>query len=461
MDREMEITRPVYEMLRRAASRTSMHMPGHKGMSPFGSMEEAYALDTTELPLTDDLYCPEGALEEAQRLYAEAAGAAETVFLHNGSTSGIHVMLQLYAREGDIVLLPRNAHLSAVNGCIAGGLRVRWIPVRQTDDGYCYVAEEDVLAALERHPEAKALLLTRPDYYGGCIPMERVVAAAHAQGMRVVVDEAHGAHLPWSGAVRSAGALGADAWTQSVHKTTPGFTASAVLHLKATEDRAKALRLLRREQTSSPSFLMMMSIDDARAWMQMHGREGIRRVTEKADWLRGTLPEAYWNPQLQWERQTGYGFDPTRLVIGSRAGGKALEAALRSRGIDAEMCDLHRVVLILTAMDEPGRLEVLREALATIRADGCELPPELPELRYPERRMEVREATMADCEAVAMDEASGRIAAQSAGLYPPGIPLVCPGEVINNEVISLLMQAKNRERFGLEGDKLLCVRDNV
>ena len=125
------------------------------------------------------------------------------------------------------------------------------------------------------------------------------------------------------------------------------------------------------------------------------------------------------------------------------------------------MCDLHRVVLILTAMDASGRLEELREALAEIRADGCELPPELPELRHPERRMEVREAAMADCEAVAMDEASGRIAAQSAGLYPPGIPLVCPGEIINDEIISLLMQAKNRERFGLEGDKLLCVRDNV
>ena len=458
---EREIARPVYEMLRRAASRTSLHMPGHKGLSPFGTIAEAYALDTTELPLTDDLYCPEGALAEAQRLWAEAAGAAETVFLHNGSTSGIHVMLQLYAREGDVVLLPRNAHLSAVNGCIAGGLRVRWIPVRQTADGYCYVAEEDVLAALARHPEAKTLLLTRPDYYGGCIPMERIVTAAHAQGARVVVDEAHGAHLPWSETVRSAGAFGADAWTQSVHKTAPGFTASAVLHLKSAEDCGKALRLLRREQTSSPSFLMMMSIDDARAWMQLHGRERLRCVTEEANRLRARLPEACWNPQAQWEKETGYAFDPTRLVIGSKAGGKALEAELRSRGIDAEMCDLHRVVLILTAMDASGRLEELREALAEIRADGCELPPELPELRHPERRMEVREAAMADCEAVAMDEASGRIAAQSAGLYPPGIPLVCPGEIINDEIISLLMQAKNRERFGLEGDKLLCVRDNV
>ena len=220
--------RPVYDMLTVVSARRSGHMPGHKGCSPFGAAD-LYALDTTELPNTDDLYAAEGGLREAMRLYAQAAGAAKTIFLHNGSTAGNHVMLQLYAREGETVLLPRNAHLSAVNACVLGGMRVKWIPVRCTPDGYCYLAEEDVLAALRANPDARAMLLVRPDYYGGAMREDvfrRIAAAAHCQGTKVVVDEAHGAHFPWCDGMTSAGALGADAWVQSVHKTLMGLTGS-------------------------------------------------------------------------------------------------------------------------------------------------------------------------------------------------------------------------------------------
>ena len=153
----MSTERPVYEMLRAAAGRVSGHMPGHKGSAPFGPLN-LYALDTTELPHTDDLYSPEGALREAEVRYARAAGSAEALFLHNGSTAGNHVMLQLYARAGDTVLLPRNAHLSAVNGCVPVGAHVVWMPVTQQADGWCRVTEETALRCLREHPEAKALL---------------------------------------------------------------------------------------------------------------------------------------------------------------------------------------------------------------------------------------------------------------------------------------------------------------
>ena len=158
--------RPLHEMLREASGRRSFHMPGHKGRAPFGPVD-VYALDTTELPVTDDLYCPERGIRRAEELYARCAGAAETLFLHNGSTAGIHVMVQLYAGEGDEVILPRNAHLSAVNGCVLGGVRAAWIPVTTLPDGYAYIAEEDVLRTMEEHPHARAILLTRPDFYGG------------------------------------------------------------------------------------------------------------------------------------------------------------------------------------------------------------------------------------------------------------------------------------------------------
>lgn len=448
--------RPIYDMLAGAAKRASFHMPGHKGKAPFGPAD-IYALDTTELPLTDDLYAPERGIAAAQELYACAAGAAHSILLTNGSSSGIHVMMQLYAGEGDIILLPRNAHMSAVNGCIMGGVRVRWLPVSMTADGMCYLREADVIAVMDAHPGAKAMLLARPDYYGCCLPLERIVEAAHARGIRVVVDEAHGAHFPWMKDVRSAGECGADAWVQSVHKTLPGLTGSAVLHLRDGRDHPKALRLLRREQTSSPSFIQLMSIDDAREYMALHGRERLEAVAAAADEVRRALPAlGYGDAHALW-KDTGMTFDPTRLVIDAPQGGSSLAQALRERGIDAEMYDHRRVVFILTAMDEPAQILLIAKELAAIPPIQADIPA-LPVLApLPEQAMEVRAAAMADCKNVPLDECEGRVAAVSAGLYPPGVPLVCPGERLTAEVVSRLADAKNQERFGVEGDTLLCV----
>lgn len=448
--------RPMYDMLRETSGRRSYHMPGHKGQSPFGAAD-LYALDATELPLTDDLYAPERGIARAQCLYARAAGAACTLLLTNGSTMGMHVMLQLYAREGDVVLLPRNAHLSAVNACILGGMKARWIPASMTADGLCHIREADVLSAMARHPEARVLLLTRPDYYGGCIALERIVRAAHEKGMRVVVDEAHGAHFPWLAGVESAGACGADAWVQSVHKTLPGLTGAAVLHLADENDRPAALRLLRRGQTSSPSFVHMLSIDDAREYMDLHGRERLSAVAAAADALRQRLPAlGYADAHAMW-RDTGLTFDPTRLVIDAPQGGAALAEALAAHGVDVEMHDLRRVVLILTAMDEAADILRVGDVLAEIPPvqRAVEALPALTAL--PVRAMEVRAAAMAAWANVPLRQCEGRIAAVAAGLYPPGIPLVCPGEIITDEIVRRLTNVKNQERFGVEGDTLVCV----
>ena len=448
--------RPMYDMLRAAAGRRSFHMPGHKGKTPFDQMD-AYALDTTELPLTDDLYAPERGIAEAQALYAQAAGAARTLFLTNGSTGGIHVMTQLWCREGDTILLPRNAHLSAANGCIMGGVKVRWLPMSMTADGLCYMKEDDVIAAMDAHPAAKAIFLARPDYYGCMLPLERIVKQAHARGIRVAVDEAHGAHLPWMHGVKSAGDCGADAWVQSVHKTLPGLTGSAVLHLANAQDHDRALRLLRREQTSSPSFVMLMSIDDARAYMEECGSQRLSALAAAVAEVRRMLPAlGYGDAHGMW-RDIGLTFDPTRLVIDAPQGGKSLAAALQEQGIDAEMYDLRRVVCIVSAMDEPEDVLQILSVLKRIPPKKADIPA-LPMLApIPEQVMEVRAAVMADCESIPLAECTGRIAAVSAGLYPPGVPLVCPGERVTEEIAQRLMWARNQERFGVEGDTLLCV----
>lgn len=449
--------RPVYEMLTELCGRESLHMPGHKGRGPYGAVDP-YALDATELPVTDDLYCPERGLKAAEALYAKAAGAAETLFLHNGSTAGIHVMIQLYAGEGDTILLPRNAHLSAQSGCVLGGVNAVWMPFTQTADGYCYAAEETVLRAMDEHPGAKAVLLTRPDYFGGCMPLKRVTEKARRLGMRVIVDEAHGAHFPWLQGMDSAGAAGADAWVQSVHKTLPGLTGAAVLHLRDGADRPRAMRVLRREQTSSPSFLLMMSIDDARAMMEERGAAMLAGTARLADAVRAQLPAlGYRDAHALW-RGTGQLFDPTRLVIDAPQGGFALAQALADAGIDAEMADDRRVVLILTAMDDAAAFARLTEALRRLPPVARGLP-RLPDMtRLPPVRLTLRRGAMAESETVPLSRAAGRIAGTAAGLYPPGIPLVCPGEEITEETAAMLSRAGNRQRFGTEEEGIVCIK---
>ena len=450
---------PMRDMLEAAASRQCAHMPGHGGRPPF-PLRDLYGLDTTELSVTDDLYSPRSGILLAQKAYAVCAGSAETLFLHNGSTQGVHVMLEMGMHEGDTVILPRNAHLSASQACILAGLRIVWVPVHRMGS-YVYVRAQDVLETMHAHPEARRVLLTRPDYFGGCMDsasVRKIAKAAGRLGMQLVVDEAHGAHLPFGGEVESAGALGADAWVQSVHKTIPGLTGSAVLHLKNESDRKKALRILRREQTSSPSFLLMLSTDEARAWMEENGKESLAELRRKADCLLKCAVECgYSDPREMW-KASGQVFDPLCVVIRAPQGGSALMEELEKSGVDAEMAMGRNVVLLLSPLMSWESVQRIADAIRANPARGS-LPEEETETRedLPESVMDVRAAAFADTEDVPLGAAAGRVSAVSAGCYPPGIPLVVPGEVISEEHVRRLVQAGAEGRFGMEGETIACV----
>lgn len=452
-------SRPMREMLEAASLRTSAHMPGHGGKAPF-PLPDFYRLDTTEIPATDDLYAARNGIARAQTLYAACCGAEETVFLHNGSTQGIHVMLEMGMREGDTVILPRNAHLSCAQACILGGLHIEWVPVCSMGC-YTYVREEDVLRTMAAHPEARKVLLTRPDYFGGCMEassVRRIAAEAARAGMQLVVDEAHGAHLPFGGSIESAGALGADAWVQSVHKTMPGLTGSAVLHLKKKDSLKKALQVLRREQTSSPSFLLMLSVDEARAWMEDNGREALERLRKHADFLRETgLRAGYTDPRDIW-KTSGQVFDPCRVVLSAPQGGDAFLRALAQRGVDAEMAMGSCVVLLLSPQISEEDVQKIADALREIPPRGTAHEEETAvREELPERIMDVRKAALSETETVPLNQAAGRVAAACAGCYPPGIPLVVPGEVISDETVQRLLDAGDENRFGTEEGTIECV----
>lgn len=450
---------PMLDMLHRASGRVRLHMPGHKGRLPAEWVDSA--LDTTEIGPTDDLFSPCGGIARAQALYAASCGAAHTIFLTGGSTSGMLAMLLYAAAPDGEVILPRNAHHSAISACVWGGLRPVFVEPSLTRDGAPFFLPEDVVKTMRSHTAARAVLLTRPDYFGICVDAVPIARACRELGMLLCVDEAHGAHLPWQNAPQSAGALGADLWVQSAHKTLPALTGGAVLHAAQTVDANRLLRTLRMVHSSSPSFLIMETLDSARAMMDERGFAELTELKGRIDAFWELLRAAgYKNAQDGW-RAAGITCDPLRVVVDCAAHGRTgweVQEALTEQGIDAEMADDRRVVFIPSILDAADWLTRAARTLSALPRGAAALS-DVPTLPIPPRRaLSVREAALSPQEAVLPQQAVGRIAAVSAGLYPPGVPLVTPGEIVDESVAEALLRAAPRWRFGLEEGKLLCVR---
>ena len=441
--------RPIHDMLIKNDARLSLHMPGHRGTLPYGGDARH---DTTELPVTDDLYAPVSGILEAERRIAVSAGAAASVLTAGGGTACAHSLTMTYLRPGDPVILPRNAHHSLIGACILGGFEPVFAPFAPDADGQATVTEEALLRAIQANPGAKAVWVTRPDYYGGAVPLDRIVQAAHQTGMKVLADEAHGAHFNWMKRPGNAGTYGADAWFQSFHKTLPALTGAAVMHFNSAADAETARRMLRLLQTSSPSFPILQSIDDARAYMDTQGAERLACLCRMTDAFCGKADALGYRDARR--------DDPTRLVLSAPQGGRMLATALRGEGIDVEMHDRRHIVCILSVLDTQDTFARLLAALQSIRQEPAPLPAESGGWDLPKRRMTVRDAFFACSEWVPLDSAGGRTAAASVGVYPPGIALCVPGETISDAVCGVL-NAEGCNAFGMTGGSVLCVKENI
>ena len=273
----------IDQMLRNMHDRVSFHMPGNKMRFGDGS-----AWDVTELGMTDNLHHPEGAYLELGRRLAERNGAAISFPLVGGSTRGMQLMI-LYAARGGEMILARNAHLSAWSACVLGGIRpIPVDPVWDEEMKLTDIRAEDVCCAIEQHPSAKAVLMTRPDFYGRMTDIRKVVETAHAHGMKVLIDEAHGAHFPWAG-LPSAGDLGADFWMQSLHKTLPALTPCAVLNAADAKCESEIRRLQRMIETSSPSSVLLHSSEECVDYMESTGAHQLKKLEEMCAELRREL----------------------------------------------------------------------------------------------------------------------------------------------------------------------------
>lgn len=441
------MTAPLYEALlrHRELQRASFHTPGHKS-APGALPSDLFALDYTELPDTDSLYESSGAIWEAEQEAARLFGVERTLISSGGCTLCIQAMLRLAAPDGGTVIAGRVLHRSAVNAMALLGIRPVWaFPSRSAGpDLPGRVTTAEIGRALQDHPDAKAVYLTSPDYYGVLSDIPGIAALCREHGVPLLVDNAHGAHLKFLKQDLHPASLGASMTACSAHKTLPVLTGGAWLNIaeKAYADGAKAAMAL--FGSTSPSYPIMASLDLARDWLERCGTETYARLEEQVAGLRKlslsrgiTVPEG--------------SCDPTRLSLRTASIGlTGREAAdhFRRCGVEPEYADGAYLVLIPTPFNSPEDFERLREAILTLPTkapleDSLFLPAPPPVCCSP------REAVLAQCEEIPLKDAAGRIAAESACPCPPGIPVVMPGEKITEESREFLL------RYGFFSIKVL------
>ncbi len=413
-----------------------LHMPGHKGRAM--AMEEWDALaplDFTELEPTGNLYGGDDWLEDAQRLWAWDWGMDTAFFCTGGSTQGLFTLFHLFTHPGDTVLVDRVSHKSIHNAMALLDLHPIWLS-RPWDEANCTqkaVDPAEVERQLTAHPELRAVVITTPTYYGVLTPLEEIAACCHRHGAKLIVDGAHGAHLPLVLERKHNCLLGynpyacCDGVTISTHKTVaaPGQTAVVLANRVALPEVRRASALT---STTSPSYVMLAALDKLRSWMWKH-RDAYRRTAAWCSELRRRYPTL-----------RGEGLDPCRLVFQVEDGEK-LSKRLQAMGIYPELEDRHHVVAILTAAEEEEDLHRLCRALNFYGyLDQAPYAAHLAPPPLPERAMEPRDARFAPCGKCHLERAVGKTAAEVIAPYPPGVPVVAPGEVISEKILAYLYQ---------------------
>lgn len=425
--------------------RAPLHIPGHKmgraappaWRSFLG--DQALSIDLTEAPGLDDLHAPEGVIAEAQALAAQAFGAAHSYFLVGGTTAGLHALILTACRPGDAIAVPRHAHRSILGAMVLAGVRPHWVRVA-FDPELGVATHLDPTSLDQALPGAAAAVLVNPTYYGVASRLMGEIERIHQASIPVLVDEAHGSHFAFHKALPpSALSLGADGVAQSLHKTGGSLTQSSLCHLGRDGylQESRLREMLRLVQSTSPSYLLMASLDLARRHLALNGEAMWEQAIELAQQARRRLAA------LQGIR-VHPSDDPTKLLIDVRGrritGFQAAQVLWAESGVAVEASGLTYVLAVLSPGDSHDTIDSLVSAVGRLPAgDGA--PPLPPEPPWPEVARSPREAYLGAKVAVPLSQATGRIAAELVAPYPPGIPVVAPGERLTREVVDYLGQA--------------------
>ncbi|NLJ61423.1 MAG: aminotransferase class I/II-fold pyridoxal phosphate-dependent enzyme [Firmicutes bacterium] len=495
-DREQYAT-PLVNALKEYVDkkRKRLHFPGHKGgMNPVIAdglgltdplITRCLLGDVTELPGLDDLHAPQGAIYEAQRLAASAFGADTTFFVVNGSTCSIHSGVLAISKPGDKIAVSRDVHKAVIGGLILTGAypvyvdvevdKVFQIPLGPTPD--------TLRRVLDEHPDVQGVVLTNPNYYGISPPVDVLVAIVHDYDKIALIDEAHGAHLPFHKELPLSGLeVGADIVVSGAHKTLPAMTQTSLLHIKGSrvqdEDISRALTII---ETTSPSYVLMASLDIARKLVATQGRKLLDPIIKAALGAQQKLNETPGIRCLTNERVASKGFrhDPTKFVASldsiNLTGFEVADMLRRRHNIEVEFQDMVNIIAVLTMIDMEQDVLDLARALVKIAEDDSlgrrkaipersDMEPVLADLGrvfedIPKQEMTPREAVFSKGKWVEIGKAQGRISADTIVPYPPGVILVCPGQEITFALTDFICLATScGVRFhGVKDNRVLVV----
>ncbi|HLO87756.1 MAG TPA: aminotransferase class I/II-fold pyridoxal phosphate-dependent enzyme [Nostocaceae cyanobacterium] len=470
---------PLIDALKASIARphAPFYTPGHKrggGTSPILAQllgKEVFRADLTELAELDNLFAPQGAILAAQELAAAAFGADRTWFLVNGSTCGIEAAILATCGMGDKIILPRNVHSAVISGLIlSGAMPIFVYPEYDRILDIAHSITPGALAAtLKAHPDAKAVLTVYPTYYGVCGDLEAIAHLTHQYHIPLLVDEAHGAHFHFHPDLpTSALAAGADLTVQSIHKTLGAMTQASMLHIQGTKiDIARLNQALQLVQSTSPSFILLASLDAARQQMAIHGKTLLSQTLNLAQQARKEISQI---PQLSLplviaKPSPGLkDLDQTRLTVNVAElglNGFAAEEILDQEfGVTAEFSSLQHLTFIISIGNTESDITALYHGLKNLvqkqqnhqsRISQTKLFPvnDCKNLAMINNTLCIspRAAFFAQNETLPLQEASERICTEIVCPYPPGIPVLIPGELITKEILAYLQQILSNGGF--------------
>ena len=448
--------RPLSKKIDEVKNKISFGMPGHKGKDFF---DLDVKRDLTEIYGTDNLLNPSGVIENLHREISKLFGSKESFITTNGSTGALHIAMAMATRPGDKVLIQRNTHKSIYNGLLLNDLDPIYLNTIYDKGRAMYFGIDlDELREKIEENNIAACVLVSPNYFGGILRLREIIEILHDKDIPVIVDEAHGAHLYFSDLKKySALDAGADLVINSTHKMIPSLTQAALIH-RGTDrfSHEDLLKYVNIYNTTSPSYLVMLSIEAGLDYMDREGRSELIERCKDIEGLKDTIKY-----DLDLSHESIVANDPMKFLfrIPGMTGEEVVEDFIINKDIRLEMGDLYYALGIISPINRTEEIEKLKEAILSY-GDGTYkkiIPQEFP---IPEKKLLPREAFLSEGERISYKDARGRISKEIIGAYPPGVPLVFFGEVISEEIINKIDEflAEGIEVIGLLEDEIEVVK---
>ncbi len=455
---------PIHEALLRHKSNrvVPFDVPGHKGgrgnreLTEFLG-ENCLKVDVNSMKPLDNLCHPTSVIREAEMIAADAFGAKAAFFIVNGTTASVQGMIMSICKAGDKIIMPRNVHRSAINALVVcGAVPVYVNPGVNRDLGIPLgMSLSDVKAAITDNPDAKAILVNNPTYYGICSDLRGIVDFAHEHGVKVLVDEAHGTHFYFGEDMPvSAMEAGADMAAVSMHKTGGSLTQSSFLLCGEGVNPHHVRQVINLTQTTSGSYLLLVSLDIARKNLSLNGKELFKKTVEIAEYARGEINKLggyYAFGKELIDEESVYDFDPTKLSVHTRnmglAGIEVYDLLRDEYDIQIEFGDISNFLAIISAGDRNLEIERLIASLSEIRRlYGKEDKSDMFDHEYinPDVVFAPQQAFYSSKKSLPIRKTVGQICGEFVMCYPPGIPILAPGERITAEIVNYILYAKEK-----------------